>query len=584
MPFDGLVLASIRRELENLVGGRVEQVQEDATGDIILLIRRGKQKYRLLWSVHPRWARVHLVTEQAAGQPSFFCTMLRRCLVGGRLTELKQPGFERILRMYVAASDDLGRSVTRVLIGEFMGRHANLILTDQDGTIIDARKRYTHQVSRYREVLPGVPYLAPPVTRKNLLALDEEAFAGFLLGWPLETPVAEALQSGIDGLGMATAREVVFRAGLPPDARLEICGAYELSRLWSEARRLYADVIEGKASPTFLFGPEGTPLDFAADDLTHLRATRRVYGKMNEIVAAYYAWVQEKAHFESLYRELHAALKRRRSLLEKKLDLVGQDLAGERDAARARRYGELILTHLHRIKKGHTSAALEDLEQGETVVVPLRPELSPAENAQAYFKAYAKTRNRVTQAQAIMARLKEERTYLDEISHSLALATRGTDLDEIREEMEKQGFLRGRNGRPRPAGGKPCPLLFRSSDGFQIFVGKNNHQNDYITFKIGRGGDIWLHARGVPGAHVLITTGGKEVSPTAIAEAAALAAYYSRARDEQHVPVDYTLRKYVRKPQGARPGFVVYSNEKTITVTPGVPAALESKQEAERER
>ncbi|HAG06630.1 MAG TPA: fibronectin/fibrinogen-binding protein [Peptococcaceae bacterium] len=573
MPFDGLALAAISRELATLLsGGRVVQVYENEAREIVTVVRRGKKKYDLLWSAHPQWARVHLTTHEPGTNESlsFFCTMLRRYLVGGRVVRLTQPNFERVLRFEVATHDDVGRPVTCTLVGEFMGRHANIILLDENATIIDARKRYTRDVSRYREVLPGLPYLAPPVTKENILSLDEEAFIDLLMQLPVETPVAGALQEKIDGLSTVTAREVVFRAGLALDARLEQCGAYEFSRLWTAARSLFEAVARGDSTPTLLLAEDGTPLDFAPDDLSHIGAARRIASNMNQIVNRYHAYMREKAQFEALRRELRRALKTERKRVEKKIRILSEIAGAEGEAAEARRRGELILMNLHRITKGQTRVTVEDIEHGHNVEIPLKPHLSPAANAQAYFKAYGKLKEKVTRARAALHDLREQQTYLEETETDLEMAVTLRDLEEIREELAAQGLATKKTARTRTKE-EPQPLVLCSTDGFRILVGKNHRQNDYVTFKIGRENDVWLHARGVPGAHVLIAADGREVSPAAIEEAAALAAYYSRGRNETRVPVDYTLRKYVKKPKGARPGFVIYTNEKTITVAPSGP-------------
>lgn len=573
MPFDGLVLAAVRRELEALLGGgRVDQVYENEAQDIVLVIRQGRKKYHLLWSAHPQWARVHLTLQEHGGSapPSLFCTMLRRCLAGGRVSAFVQPNFDRTLYLHVATCDDLGRPVTRILAGEFMGKHANIILMDENRTIIDARKRYTHAVSRYREVLPGLAYLAPPVSKQNILALGDDGLTALLLGLPLETSVVDALQAQIDGLSTVSAREIVHRAGLAPDARLEECGTYELRRLWVAASGLFEAVTAGNARPTLLLAEDGTPREFAADDLTHIEAARRVHGSMNEIVDRYYTHMRQKAQFEALHRELSGAIRKRRQQVERKIRLLSKVVAAEDDAEQARRKGELLLMNLHRIDKGQTSVTVEDVERGESVEIPLKPGLSPAGNAQAYFKEYGKIKDKVARARTALDALHEELNYLAGVDTSLALAADRRDLEEIREELQAQGLLDEKPPSPRRKE-DPEPLVLQSADGFRILVGKNNRQNDFVTFKIGRERDIWLHARGIPGAHVLIAADGREVSPAAIEEAAALAAYYSRGRSETRVPVDYTLRKYVRKPKGARPGFVVYTNEKTIVVAPSGP-------------
>uniref|UniRef100_A0A7C2HZQ7 Rqc2 homolog RqcH n=1 Tax=Ammonifex degensii TaxID=42838 RepID=A0A7C2HZQ7_9THEO len=579
MPFDGLVLHSVTRELQTLLtGGRIERVYQPGALEVILVIRKNREKYRLLLSAAADAARVH-ITEADRRNPEktpFFCSTLRRHLEGGRITAVTQPGLERILHLTVTGTDEVGRPVTYLLVAEIMGKHSNIILVAaEENKIIDAAKRYTHAVSRYREVLPGQPYIPPPPPGKAdpLRVTEEEFFAALSTQGP-ETGVAQAIQRLYQGLGLFSAREVVCRAELPPDLTVGECGLYEYRRLYASLTELVFSVANGTATPALVF-QNGTPVEFAPFD-PRQSAGNRTHGPMNEVLDRFHQARTRAAAFTAQRRRLEQWVGREINRLHRKSESVAAVL-NDPDPERYRLYGELLTANLYRLKPGEKEAILENfyLPDAPRVSIPLDPALTPAQNAQLYFKKHAKARAARQHAAREKERLDEELAYLATVATAIEQATGLEDLQEVAVELAEQGYLgTSRTSTKKEQKDRPQPLKIMATGGLTIFVGKNNRQNDYVTFRLAGPDDVWLHARGVPGAHVILKTGTQEPSPAALAEAGALAAYFSQARHAGSVPVDWTRRANVQRPKGARPGFVTYTGEKTLYADPAAAAAL----------
>lgn len=576
MPFDGFVLSAIVKELaEKITGSFIDRVHQPAAEAVVLNLRQAKNRLRLFLSAHPVNARAHLTAEGKENPPSppLFCLVLRKHLEGGRIRKVRQPGLDRVLILEIEARDEMGFPAPKNLVCEIMGKHSNIILVDpRSDQIIDAAKRYSHLVSRYREVLPGRPYLPPPAQNKlDPLALREEELTRVLLEGPLELPLRDLLPARLDGFSKTLAKELLYRAGLPEETILDECGEYELKRIWQALLKMVEQAREGKFDPT-LVGGRNDYVDFAAFDLTHLPGPGREKGEMNALVDRFYAWKERKEAFSAEREALLKVVRKELKRLSKKLALHKEELKEAEEASTYRLYGELLMANLHRVEKGSAEVLLENYyDPGNgTVRIPLDPGLSPLENALACFKKYNKTKGTIKAARKFASEAEKEIAYLSSVETALLQAHSAGDLLEIKEELAGQGYLPKKEKKeqkkaPSPV---PAPLAFTSSEGFPILVGRNNKQNDYLTMRLAGGNDLWLHAKDIPGAHVVIRTGGRAPGPAALQEAAALAAYYSRARHSQNVPVDYTLRKNVFKPAGARPGFVLYKEQRTIFVNP----------------
>jgi predicted ribosome quality control (RQC) complex YloA/Tae2 family protein len=579
MPFDGLVLASVRSELEDkLVGGRIERVYQPGRTELIILIHKPGARQKILFSADAQNARAHL-TETARENPAappLFCMVLRKHLEGGRITGFSQPGLERVLVIKIESRDELGCLAEKHLVCEIMGKHSNIILFDPaTGTIIDGIKRYSHEVSRYREVLPGRPYLFPPSQGKmNPLLLEEEQFRQACLDLPLDTMLPNVLQKRFEGLSTVTCREIIYRAGLAPDVPLDHCGDYELRAIWEALSKIISLANIGQFEPCLVTGKKGEPLDFAALDLNHLEYNRK-HGEMNALLDCFFA---ARESLERLAREKNSAtslLNKEIAKLDKKLNIYNESFDNIAGSEKLRLCGELLTANLYRLVEGQSEATLENyyVEGAPPVTVTLDPQRTPVENAQAYFKKYGKAKKTREALEPLILQTQGDLAYLEGIKAAAEYGTELRELDEIKQELAEQGYLKMPAPGRKPAKQKkerhiPKPLSFISADGFQMFVGKNNKQNDHLTIKMAREDDIWLHTKDIPGAHVIIRTEGKEVPPATLLEAAGLAALFSRARKSKNVPVDYTLKKHVHKPNGARPGMVIYKHQKTIMASP----------------
>ncbi|OPY58004.1 MAG: hypothetical protein A4E55_01225 [Pelotomaculum sp. PtaU1.Bin035] len=579
MPFDGLVLAAVRKELnDKLTGGRIEKIYQPDKDEIVLSVHRMGSRCRLLLSANAQNARIHLTStiKENPITPPLFCMVLRKHLEGGRVISFEQNGLERVLLVKIDSRDELGHQSPKHLICEIMGKHSNIILVEPSvNTIIDGIKRYSHAVSRYREVLPGRPYLPPPPQKKlNPLLVDEGQFRLACLDSSLETALPDLLQRHFEGLSAATCREIVFRSNLSPDTILDQCGDHELRAIWLSLYRLTVPAGEGRFEPCLTTSIKGKPQDFAAIDLNHTRLKRK-HGEMNSLIDIFFSDREQTEKINKTKKALINSLKKEIARLEKKLDLYEESLDETAGAEKLRLYGELLTANLYRLGENKHEVSLENFhEKGQqTVTIPLDPHRSPAENSQAYFKKYLKAKNTRSAVELQVAQAREELNYLEGVGAALDQAGELSELEEVRQELIEQRYLKQPAHTPGSRKNKkekliPKPLSFRSSDGFQLFVGKNNKQNDYLTLKMARESDLWLHTKDIPGAHVIIKTEEKEVTPTTLSEAAGLAAFFSKARGSKNVPVDYTLKKHVSKPRGARPGMVIYGQQKTIMAVP----------------
>ncbi|SHE35307.1 Rqc2 family fibronectin-binding protein [Desulforamulus putei] len=580
MAFDGLVMAAVARELaDKLTGGRVEKIQQPGPSEIVMVIHtreRGRQK--LLLSADARDARVHLTEGSYVNPlaPPIFCMVLRKHLEGGRIRSLEQVGLERILKFSIDSRDELGRPGEKLLICEVMGKHSNILLVDPDNnTIVDGIHRYSHAVSRYREVLPNRPYLSPPEQgKRDPRTFSEEQFRTEIMDSDLAARVADVLLQRIAGVGPQTCREMVARAGLPLDYRLEHCGDYELTQLWRQVQWVCTMLEEGSFEPTLLLDRRGQPLEFAALDITHIKAHRREKGGMSSVLDRYYEKLNNLRLLEGYRQSLLQTVRKEISRLKKKLSLYQKSLATAEKAEKYRIYGELLTAYLYQIEQGPEAKVQNFYDpEGTEAVIPMDPSLTPAQNAQAYFKKYLKAKNTRDAVINQLEQAESELSYLEAVETAVLQAPDMEDLTEIRGELEEQTYLKPKvqqgRSKAKKEQSRPRPLSFMSSDGYTILVGKNNKQNDYLTLRLAGDEDLWLHTKDIPGSHVIIRCDrGPDVPDQTLLEAATLAAWFSKGRQSGKVPVDYTRRRHVWKPKGAKPGMVLYDNQRTLYVTP----------------
>lgn len=574
MAFDGIALHAVKQELESLLANsRVDRVYQPEKEIIILKLRSRSGNHNLLLSCKADAARIHLIDEKPENpkQPPVFCMVLRKHLEGGRLVSIKQQGLERVLTFGFQSINEAGSLKNLALHCEIMGKHSNIVLVEADtNSILDGAKRFSHDLNRYREILPGIPYVLPPGQNKNsLTSLTEDEFFTLVLLEPLDKHLNKILLNLIEGFGPLICQEAVIRAGLPKDIVLNQCGEYELVKLWQELSKLAGDIAAGRFKPT-LVHENNKYIEFYPFDLElYERSCKEYFNHFNDALNVFFKAKERSIRFNETKQRLDRVINSELKKAKSKLDIQERDLLEASNAENDRISGELITANMHAVSRGDKELnTINYYDPGQAnIVIPLDPSLAPSQNAQRYFKKYRKAAVKKEKAAFYITRTKEELLYLDNVSLTIAQAGSMEELEEIQEELMQQGYIKGEKVKA-PAYKSPEYLVFWSSDGVRIMAGKNNRQNDFLTMKIAKEEDIWLHAKEIPGAHVIVRTEGKPVPDSTLFEAAIIAAYYSKGKMSGNVPVDYTLRAHVRKPKGAKPGLVIYDNHSTIFVTP----------------
>ena len=573
MPLDGFTLGLIARELNDaLCGGRIDRIIQPERDELIFTVRNGGANHQLLLSASAGCARAHLtnVRKNSPLEPFNLCMLMRKHLIGGRIYEIRQAEADRILEIEIEHLDELGDRARKTIVCEFMGKHSNLIFTGADGRIIDSARRVSEAISSVREVLPGLRYERPPAHGKIPFdQVTEDALYAALRnkGGPLN----KLISACISGMSSQTARELIFRACGNEDTHIEECDLDAVCA--SIAAELHH--IPNELSPAVLYGADGRPVDaiaFPYRSRAHLRSEA-----FPTISAAMDEFFRSRDRAERIAQKsaaIHRTLKNNIERCEKKLALQREALLGAERMEEYRVSGELLTANLHLAEKGMKSVSLPNYYDPELkeIEIPLDVKLSPAQNAQRYFKLYQKARNARTLAAEQIEKTSEELAYLEGQMDNLGKCSGESELAELRDELEKFGYVRRVTNRRQMKQLPPSqPMKFTAPSGATILVGKNNLQNDKLTFSADPN-EIWLHAKDMPGSHVIIV--GENPDDETIVYAAKLAAAYSKGANSSNVPVDYTRRRFVKKPSGAKPGFVIYTNQRTLYVTPERPAEV----------
>ncbi len=576
MAFDGLVLYTIMNELkEKLITARVDKIYQP-DGDLITFTLRGHgENLYLLLSANPQFSRIHLTNEKFTNppHPPAFCMLLRKYLSGGRIIALEQPGFERILHIVIQNLNEEGEVVQYRLVAELMGRHSNLILLSENNTILDGIKRISSGISRHREILPGRDYITPPEQDKaNPLMAEKAAFLALIM-LERETKLFQAVMKNYRGISPLIAREIVLRAGLNPNARLDEYSLQDLELLWESFMHLFSILTTGQTTPTIVEDESGKVKAYSCLPLKQYGELKQTsFPSMSALLDHYFEKRIKKQMLSQISGNLHKTIS---NLLEKDLKKREKLLSQLDEARNANEYrvkGEMLTANLYQIKKGtqqFSAINYYDPEMRE-ITIELDPALSPQNNAAKYFKRYNKLKTSIQYIKIELAKLDPEIEYLKNVEVSLEQIESTVDFEEIREELITEGYFHDkRKTTPNRRQVKSKPMRFKSSDGFDILVGRNNRQNDQLTKGIASRDDHWFHAQRIPGSHVVIRNHDRrEIPDRTIEEAATLAAYYSKARSSSTVPVDYTLIKHVNKAKGAKPGLVFYENFQTVLITP----------------
>ena len=566
MPLDAVCLQAVVAELApQITGSRIEKIQQPARDQVVLLLRGNR---RLLLSAGGGQPRLHLteLLRDNPAQPPMFCMLLRKYLSGGIIESIQQAPLERVVTLTVSAADELGERSQFSLILEAVARRANLILADKDGHIIDCLRRIDFEMNPDRQVLPGLFYHLPtPPDKVSPFTVTEEEFAALAAAAGEGAPADQWLVRTVNGLSPLVARELTFRACGSTDA--PVTG--HTAALWS-AFAVWRDTVNEKHFTPAMLKRSGVPMDF-----TYLHvgqyggaAEEETYTSFSRLLDDFYEKREQAERVKQKGQDLVKTASNGAARLRRKIAAQEQELAESKNRDKWRVYGELITANLYRMERGMSRLTAQNYYDPDCadVDIPLDVRLSPQENAAKYFKKYTKAKTAEKYITAQLEKARVELTYLESVLQELTLAESEQDFNDIRAELTDGGYLRAK-GRKQPQ--RPSkPREFRSTAGLRILVGRNNRQNDRLTAKDAEKWDIWLHTQRIHGSHVILCTGGAQPDEQSIAEAASLAAYFSQAQDGTKVPVDYAPVKFVKKPAGSLPGFVNYTNYKTILADP----------------
>ncbi|EXX85098.1 hypothetical protein BG53_09590 [Paenibacillus darwinianus] len=581
MALDGIVTRALAHELTLIVGARIAKIHQPDEHTLVFQIRGAQAQGRLLLSANPTYPRVHWTTQPHSNplEAPMFCMLMRKHCEGGVIEAIRQPGNERILSFDIRQRDELGDYALKTVIVELMGRHSNIILTDPaTGVVHDGIHHVTPAISSYRVVLPGSAYTSPPEQSKtDPFRIDSAAeFAEAMAAAPEGASPDKRLVAAFSGISPLLAKEIAHRAALDAaaadSARPATASAADApgsdDGLWQAFRSMTEHFRAHRYEPVIVDADNGKTF-FSVTPLAHLDGTTLAFDTISACMEAYYGDKAERDTVKQRAGDLYRFLQNEKAKNEKKLQKLNETLEEAKDADKHRKLGELITAYMHGIAKGDASAEVVDYydENQRTVTIPLDPLLTPSENAQRYFRRYTKAKNSQAAVAEQIGMAHEEIRYFETLLQQLDSAAL-QDIEEIRDELVEQGYLRarGKRGPKRKKPAKPSLLCYTSSEGVSVFVGKNNAQNEYLTNRLAAQGDTWLHTKDIPGSHVVIR--GTDFGDATLEEAAMLAAHYSQARSSSLVPIDYTLIRHVRKPSGAKPGFVIYDHQKTLFVTP----------------
>lgn len=568
MSMDGLSLYSAMNELnKRLAGGKIDKIQQTDKEELLLMVRSLGQTYRLLINASAADNRVQLteLKKQAPSEAPMFCMLLRKRIAGGKIVRFEQERLDRVLKISIETYNDLGDLSVFALYCELMGKHSNIILANEKGVIVDAIKHVGLGMSSVRFVMPGLEYSAPPAQDKqdpSKASADDFSMAMCMVGMS----IAKALSNAFFGLSPAVAAQLVAR--YTDKTECTQLSEAERKELAERLAAFYADMAQGKEKASAVLNALGEteavyPFAISGSGI-------KLYDSIGEALDSLYInsyrreWA--KRHGASARKVLQNNIER----CEKKLALYADALNSGEQMEKCRLYGELLTANLHSLKSGTDTAAVDNYyaDPVERIAIPLDRQLTPGENAQRYYKKYQKLKAARDMAIVQREQTLSELNYLEGQLDNLTKCTAENELSELIEELKDQGYIkRDKGGKKKMKLAASKPMHFVSSTGTDIYVGKNNRQNDELTLRFASPNDIWMHAKNIPGSHVIVK-GASEQDTATMTEAALLAAYYSRARGSENVAVDYTPRKYVKKPAGAKPGMVIYTTNKTAYVTP----------------
>ncbi len=585
MALDGLVISNVVYELqEKLIDGRISKISQPEKDELVFTIKNNRNNYKLFLSANAGLPLVYLTEENKQNPMTApgFCMLLRKHLNSAKILDITQPGLERIIRFKIEHLNEMGDLCIKYLILEVMGKHSNIIFIDAENRIIDSIKHISHLVSSVREVLPGRDYMLPPSgEKKNPLTLAYEEYKENVLKKPL--PVGKAIYTSLTGFSPLMANEVCYRASIDSGNATSSLSEPEGLHLYKNLERLMEDVKEHHYTPNIVL-EDGAFVEFSCFPLScYGSLEKKEYDSISAVLESFYASKNTISRIRQKSADLRKIVANAIERNTKKYELQQKQLKETEKRDKYKVYGELINTYGYNLEPGAKTLTALNYYTNEEITIPLNPTLTPSENAKLYFDKYNKLKRTFEALSNFIEETKIELVHLDSIRTSLDIALAEEDLVQLKEELMEYGYMRRRSASGKPGGKNKKqkivsqPLHYISSDGYHIYIGKNNYQNDELTFKFATGADWWFHAKKIAGSHVIVQTGGDKLPDRTFEEAARLAAYYSKGRDAGKVEIDYTEKKNVKKPSGGKPGFVVYYTNYSMLVSPDITGIVQIK-------
>lgn len=575
MAFDGITTNCIMQELNHLLAGqRISKIAQPEREELLFTFKAlNEGSNRLMISANASLPFLYMTKENKTSPLNApnFCMLLRKYIGNGRISAISQPSMERVLCFTIEHLDEMGDPAVKYLYVEIMGKHSNIIFCDKDGQIIDSIKHVSGQMSSIREVLPGRPYFIPAQQdRFDPWQIAKEQFVEQILKKPCS--VTKAIYTSLVGFSPIIATELAYRSGLDADDSTAALAQADVERLYDVFRSLLQDLSDGNFSYGIYYDPvTGAPKEFAPIPLTiYSDMEYKTFSSISEVLEAFYAQrnkhtvIHQKSTDLRKIVSIHLERDRKKYLLQKK------QLADTEKKDKYRIYGEMLHTYGYAASPGDKSIEVTNYYTNKPFVIPLDPTLDAMENAKKYFDKYAKLKRTGDALSSYILETENEIKHLESIETSLSIAETEGDLAAIKEELQEYGFIKKHSGKKTNRISKSQPLHFVDDNGFHIYVGKNNYQNDQLTFKFATGNDWWFHAKQMTGSHVIVKSENKELPDSTYEYAAALAAYYSSGKDNEKVEIDYLQKKNVKKPNGSAPGFVVYYTNYSLVATPSL--------------
>ena len=571
MAFDGFVISNIVSELnKQIIGGRIYKIYQPEADEITLVIKKERLTTRLHLSASASLPLVYLSKEGKANpmQAPNFCMLLRKHISSGRIISITQPDFERIIEIQIEHLDELGDICQKRLIIEIMGKHSNIIFVNSDDVILDSIKHISANISSVREVLPGRTYTFPPSKGKHPLAsLTADDFYQHIITKPLN--LCKALYTSITGMSPLIANELCYRAGLDGNASTDSLTDDSAAGLYGQLIKLNALVEDEAYQPNIIYSGE-EPKEFSCIPLTsYPDCTAKTYDSIFDVLIGYYSEKEKYTRMKQKSSDLRKIVQTALERTSKKYDLQLRQLKDTEKREKFKVYGELTQTYGYGLEPNAKSLTCMNYYTNEEITIPLDPTKTPLENSKKFFAKYNKLKRTYEALSQLTMETKAEVDHLESVSSALDIALEENDLVQIKEELMEFGYVKKRRANEKRPKITSKPFHYISSDGYDIFVGKNNYQNEELTFKVASGNDWWFHAKGIPGSHVIVKSNGQTDLPDRVfEEAGALAAYYSKGRENDKVEIDYIQKKNIKKVAGAAPGFVIYHTNYSLVASP----------------